>query len=70
MGHPCSNLKSKVVQSSLYDEHIKINHEPIYDKHLFFKFWVMSGMVLWGVDMDSNRIFKLQKKVLQIISGV
>jgi hypothetical protein len=28
------------------------------------------GIILWGRDNESNKIFKLKKKVLQIISGV
>jgi hypothetical protein len=27
------------------------------------------GIILWGGNNESNNIFKLQKKVLQIISG-
>jgi hypothetical protein len=39
MGSPCPIIKSKSMQSSLYDENIKRNNEPIHDmKHLFFKF--------------------------------
>jgi hypothetical protein len=57
------------MQINLYDKNIKRNNEPVYDrKHLFFKFWVMCEV--WGRDNESNKMFKLQKKVLKIISGV
>jgi hypothetical protein len=61
------------MQSSLYDENITRNNKPIYDKkHLFSKFLVMSEVwhYIMGGDNESNNIFKLQKKVLRIISGV
>jgi hypothetical protein len=35
---PYSIIKSKAMQSTLCDENIKINNEPICDKHLFSKF--------------------------------
>jgi hypothetical protein len=38
------------MQSSLYDENIKRNNEPIYDKkHLFFTFWIMSEVWYYNV---------------------
>jgi hypothetical protein len=57
------------MESSLYDTNIKRNNEPFYDKkHLLFEFLPLSEV--WGEDNGSKNIFKLQKKILPIISGV
>jgi hypothetical protein len=45
------------VQGSLYDDNIKRNNEPMYDKKLYV-------IILLDGDNESNNIFKLQKKVL------
>jgi hypothetical protein len=43
MGHSCSIIESKAMQSSMYDDNTKRNNEPLYDKkYLLFKFSVMS----------------------------
>jgi hypothetical protein len=49
----CLIIKSKAMQRSLYDEHIKGNNGPLCDnKYLLFKFSVMSEIWLyvmgWG----------------------
>jgi hypothetical protein len=49
MGCSCSIIKSNAMQSSIDDENIKRNNEPLYDmKHLLFEFSVMSEV--WAGD--------------------
>jgi hypothetical protein len=42
MGCSCLIIKNKAMLSNVYDENIKRNNEPLYDKHLLFKFSFMS----------------------------
>jgi hypothetical protein len=61
------------MQSSLYDKNIKRNYEPVYDKKYVlskFESCLRYSIILWGGDNESDELFKLQKKVLRIISGV
>jgi hypothetical protein len=61
-GRPWSIIMSKSMQSSLYDDNIKINNEPMYDKkYLLLRLSHVWGMVLYGGDNESNKTFKLQK---------
>jgi hypothetical protein len=60
------------MQNSLYDENIKRN-SPCMIKNIYFSNFescLRYGIIIWGGDNESNKIFKLQKKVLRIISGV
>jgi hypothetical protein len=39
VGHPCSIIKSIAMQSSLYNENVKRNNDPVYDKKcVIFRF--------------------------------
>jgi hypothetical protein len=51
---------SKAMQSSLYDENIKRNIEPLYDKkhyYLDFQSCLRYGIALWGGYNESDNIF-------------
>jgi hypothetical protein len=42
----------------------------IYIYYSSFHSCLRYGIILWGGDSEGNKIFKLQKKVFRIISGV
>jgi hypothetical protein len=62
------------MQSHLYDVNINRNIVPMYmTRNVYysnFESCLMYGIILLEGNNDSKNIFKLQKKVLQIISGV
>jgi hypothetical protein len=54
-------------------EKFKETMSPYMIKNIYyanFQSCLRCGIILCGGDNESNNIFKLQKKVLQIISGV
>jgi hypothetical protein len=73
----CSYLiiKNKAMYSSIhvYDENIKGNKSPYMIRNIYYSNFhscLRYDIIFWGGDSESNNIFKLQKKALQIICGV
>jgi hypothetical protein len=62
MGPSCLNIKSKAMQCSLYDEHIKGTNEPLCDnKYLLFKFSVMSE-VCYGLGIMKIKFLNCKRR--------
>jgi hypothetical protein len=73
MGHTCLSIKSKAMESVYMMEHLIETVSPYMIKNICssnFQLSLQYGCTIWGGNSESNTIFNLQKKVLQIISGV
>jgi hypothetical protein len=66
-------LRSKLCKVVYVMKTLKETISPYVIRNIYFPnsgSCLRYGIILWGGDNESNKIFKLQKKVLQIISGV
>jgi hypothetical protein len=71
MGCSFSTIKFKAMQSGLYDETLKEENSFYAIRNIYysnFQLCLRDGIT--GGDNESNKICNLQRKVLQIISGV
>ena len=72
MEYPHSIFMLKIKQGILYDHSTEIWLKLIYVKYIFIKFQslVRYGIILWGGEIESVRVLKIQKRALCAVKGL